>query len=73
MSGRPIHIGKICLAGTTCNANTDFEAGDRRLGDFFTVNFDLNGNLIIASGDTTLPGSFTDLAAPLTGEGGRGR
>jgi hypothetical protein len=69
VSGRPVHIGRICLSGTTCNAESDFEAGDRRLGDFFTVNFDLNGNLIIASGDTTLPGNFTDLAAPLTGEG----
>ena len=68
VSGRPVHLGKICLSGTTCNANPSFEAGDRRLGDFFTVNFDLNGNLFIASGDTTLPGSFTDLAAPLTGE-----
>jgi hypothetical protein len=55
VSKRPVHIGKICLDGTTCNANTSFEAGDRRLGDFFTVNYDLNGDLIIASGDTTLP------------------
>jgi hypothetical protein len=54
-SGRPVHLGKICLSGTTCNAATDFRAGDRRLGDFFTVNFDLNGNLFIASADTTLP------------------
>ena len=59
VSGRPVHLGKICLSGTTCNANPSFEAGDRRLGDFFTVNFDLNGNLFIASGDTTLPGSLT--------------
>lgn len=53
-SGRPIHVGKICLSGTACNANTNFESGDRRLGDFFTVNFDLNGRLFIASADTTL-------------------
>ena len=53
-SGRPIHVGKICLSGTTCNANTNFEGGDRRLGDFFTVNFDHKGNLFIVSGDTTL-------------------
>jgi hypothetical protein len=53
-SGRPIHIGKICLQGTTCNANPDFEGGDRRLGDFFSVNFDLNGRIYIASGDTRL-------------------
>jgi hypothetical protein len=55
VSKRPVHIGRICLDGTACNANTSFEAGDRRLGDFFTVNYDLNGDLIIASGDTTLP------------------
>jgi len=53
-SGRPIHEGHICLQGTTCNAEEDFELGDRRLGDFFTVNFDLDGNLFIASGDTIL-------------------
>ncbi|MDQ4064829.1 MAG: hypothetical protein M3161_02155, partial [Actinomycetota bacterium] len=51
----PIHIGKICLSGTTCNANPSFESGDRRLGDFFTINFDHKGNLFVVSGDTTLP------------------
>jgi hypothetical protein len=53
-SGRPIHKGPICLSGTACNANTSFEGGDRRLGDFFTINFDHKGNLFIVSGDTTL-------------------
>jgi hypothetical protein len=53
-SGRPIHEGKICLDGTACNARTDFEGGDRRLGDFFTVNFDHDGTMFIASGDTML-------------------
>jgi hypothetical protein len=53
-SGRPIHEGAICLAGTACNAETDFEKGDRRLGDFFTVNYDLNGRIYIVSGDTRL-------------------
>ena len=53
-SGRPIHAAKICLSGTTCNANPSFEGGDRRLGDFFTINFDRDGNLIIASADTML-------------------
>jgi hypothetical protein len=53
-SGRGIHVGKICLSGTTCNANPNFEGGDRRLGDFFTVNFDHRGNIFIVSGDTTL-------------------
>jgi hypothetical protein len=53
-SVRPVHVGKICLSGTTCNANPNFESGDRRLGDFFTVNYDHEGNLHITSGDTTL-------------------
>ena len=53
-SGRPIHKGKICLSGTTCNASTSFEGGDRRLGDFFTINFDHKGKLFLVSGDTTL-------------------
>jgi hypothetical protein len=53
-SGRPIHKGKICLNGTACNASTSFEGGDRRLGDFFTVNFTHKGEIFIVSGDTTL-------------------
>jgi hypothetical protein len=53
-SDRPIHIGKICLSGTACNANLNFEGGDRRLGDFFTVNFDNRGTIFIVSGDTML-------------------
>jgi hypothetical protein len=52
-SGRPIHVGKICLSGTTCNLNTG-EGGDRRLGDFFTINFDHKGNIFVVSGDTML-------------------
>ena len=53
-SQRPIHLGKICLNGTNCNANPDFEGGDRRLGDFFTINFDMNGDLFVVGTDTTL-------------------
>ena len=53
-SKRPVHTGKICLAGTNCNANTNFEAGDRRMGDFFSVNFDHKGGIYIVSGDTML-------------------
>jgi hypothetical protein len=54
VSKRPVHTGKICLSGTLCNARTDFEGGDRRLGDFFTINFDHKGNLFVVSGDTML-------------------
>lgn len=53
-SGRPIHKGKICLSGTACNASASFEGGDRRLGDFFTINFDAKGRIFVVSGDTTL-------------------
>jgi hypothetical protein len=53
-SGRPIHKGAICLSGTTCNLETDFVNGDRRLGDFFTINHDAAGKLFIATADTML-------------------
>ena len=59
-SHRPIHKGKICLSGTACNANANFEAGDRRLGDFFSVNFDHKGRIYIASGDTMLQNPLGD-------------
>jgi hypothetical protein len=52
-SERPVFVGNICQDGTNCNANTNFKRGDRRLGDFFTVNFDHEGNLFIVSADTT--------------------
>ena len=53
-SGRPIAVGEVCLQGTACNASTNFVAGDRRLGDFFQMNYDRAGRLVIASGDTML-------------------
>ena len=53
-SKRVFAEGKICLGGTGCNASADFEAGDRRLGDFFTINHDANGNVFIVSADTML-------------------
>ncbi len=48
----PVHKGEICLNGTTCNASTDFPAGDRRLGDFYTINYDKSGNLFVVGADT---------------------
>jgi photosystem II stability/assembly factor-like uncharacterized protein len=53
-SKKPVHKGPICLNGTACNASTDFPAGDRRLGDFHTINYDKDGRLFITGGDTTL-------------------
>jgi hypothetical protein len=54
-SGRIIHAHPICLLGTACVAAPNPENSDRRLGDFFTVNYDRFGNVFIASGDTMLP------------------
>lgn len=53
-SKTPVHRGPICLNGTACNASTDFPTGDRRLGDFLTINYDKDGRLFVTSGDTTL-------------------
>lgn len=50
-AGRPIHVGSIPCNGTGCNAS-----GDRRLGDFFTINYDADGRLFVTTGDTTLKG-----------------
>ena len=54
-SKTPVHKGPICLAGTACNASPSFPEGDRRLGDFYTINFDKDGKLFVVGGDTTLP------------------
>jgi hypothetical protein len=53
-SGRIMDANAICLEGTACAVDPRIEHSDRRLGDFFTVNFDLQGNVFIASGDTML-------------------
>ena len=53
----PIHVGAICLNGTACNASTDFPAGDRRLGDFYTVNYDKDGRIFVVGGSTVRPGA----------------
>ena len=45
---RPVHVGGFPCSGTGCNAT-----GDRRLGDFFTINFDRLGRVFVATGDTT--------------------
>jgi hypothetical protein len=48
VADRPIHTGQVPCTGTGCNVS-----GDRRLGDFFTVNFDRLGRVFVATGDTT--------------------
>jgi hypothetical protein len=57
-SGRLVHAKPICLLGTACLAAPNPIDSDRRLGDFFTVNFDLQGHVFIASGDTMLTNPF---------------
>jgi hypothetical protein len=50
--GRPIAVNTtVCQGGTTCVATGQ----DRRLGDYLTVVPDLNGCLMIATGDVTQP------------------
>jgi hypothetical protein len=51
VSGRPVHVGNICLLGTACNADP---SNDRRLGDYFTVNIDNEGRIFVAVSDTRL-------------------
>lgn len=50
-AGRPVHVGQIPCSGTGCNST-----GDRRLGDFFTMNYDSHGRLFVTTGDTMLKG-----------------
>jgi hypothetical protein len=54
-SGRSIHDGLICQAGTTCVATGQ----DRRLGDLFTNALDQRGCVVIGSGDTMLTDPVT--------------
>lgn len=61
-SGRAVHEGSICLNGTNCNLD---RTSDRRLGDFITINHDLDGTIFLASGDTTLP-SLTGGTKPVS-------
>ena len=48
-AGRPVYTGPVPCTGTGCNAT-----GDRRLGDFFTINHDNQGRVFVVTGDTTL-------------------
>lgn len=44
----PFHVGTVCTGGTICQA----ELIDRRLGDYFVIDIDRNGNLLAAYSDT---------------------
>ena len=63
-AGRPIHSASICAGGTTCAADNLITAEDRRLGDYFTVNLDNRGCMMIATGDTTLLDPITHQESP---------
>jgi hypothetical protein len=54
-SGRPVHEGTVCQAGTDCVAT----GVDRRVGDFFTNAVDANGCVVIGTSDTTMPDPVT--------------
>ena len=47
----PVHVGPICTNGTACVASP---TGDRRLGEFFTMNPDRYGCVMLAVGDTMM-------------------
>jgi hypothetical protein len=61
----PFHVGTVCMGGTVCQA----EVVDRRLGDYFTIDVDTNGNLVAAYSDTRQGGSVA-LPAFLKQSGG---
>ncbi|MCU1592583.1 MAG: hypothetical protein JWP11_3839 [Frankiales bacterium] len=66
MSDRPVHLEPVCLSGLSCTTNTG-PAGDRQLGDFFTMSLDKDGRAVIsfADGDNQLGHEAANgLAAP---------
>ncbi len=54
-SSEPIHTGTICQHGTTCQADLT----DRRLGDYFSIEADGDGNLHVAVSDTRQGGAVS--------------
>jgi hypothetical protein len=51
----PFHVGTICMGGTTCQAMLI----DRRLGDYFTIDVDTSGALLLAYSDTRQGGAVS--------------
>jgi hypothetical protein len=49
----PFHTGTVCTGGTICQA----ELIDRRLGDYFVIDIDREGNLLAAYSDTRQGGA----------------
>lgn len=57
-TSEPVHTGTICQHGTTCQADLT----DRRLGDYFSIEADGDGQLHVAVSDTRRGGA---VALPL--------
>ncbi|HTK44292.1 MAG TPA: sialidase family protein [Patescibacteria group bacterium] len=51
----PFHVGTICMGGTTCQAMLI----DRRLGDYFTIDIDTTGAVVLAYSDTRQGGAVS--------------
>ncbi|MQA28112.1 MAG: hypothetical protein GEU94_22285 [Micromonosporaceae bacterium] len=49
----PFHVGTVCQGGTICQA----ELIDRRLGDYFTIDIDARGAVVLAYSDTRQGGA----------------
>lgn len=64
-SNGPIQVGPICLSGTMCEVNGVLGRQDRRLGDFFTLNYDKNGSLFVATASTVDGGATRPTSAPI--------
>lgn len=62
----PVHVGQICASGTTCQAM----GIDRRLGDYFAIEVDTTGAMVLAYSDTrrggmvSLPGFSRQTGGP---------
>lgn len=53
VSTEPIHTGTVCMGGTVCQA----QLIDRRLGDYFAIEIDAEGMLVLAYSDTRQGGA----------------
>jgi hypothetical protein len=51
----PFHYGTLCQGGTTCQA----EVIDRRLGDYFTIDTDTFGRVVVGYSDTREGGAVS--------------
>ncbi|MPZ62327.1 MAG: hypothetical protein GEU93_13740 [Propionibacteriales bacterium] len=49
----PFHVGTVCQGGTICQA----QLVDRRLGDYFTIDVDIDGAMVSAYSDTRQGGA----------------